>query len=335
MSQFFLRKRPLFWMVTFTVFSGFTGAQANTWLPLLWVSSSYQSAGASQAKAVDIPPCQNQKSSTIVHGQIDQFSQPGEPTFQGPGIQSLGSGPWANFDYLSPNRQFGHTIQNLPCNIVAATLTISLQSTSSLSRNDNIGLGVTGGTPKFLWARRVKDVLGVPWDRSGDKAVMTLDLTALPLANGQTIDILYLLNSSGELDIYFQDDTAVDYIQLDVTTCLGTDCNKNGISDACEDLPIVLNCPSEITKSLSPEPGNCCQELSLNPTATDICGNSKSVVITNDYNDAVGGFSDCFPLGTTTVRFTATDDRGNTVTCTTTVTIRDTTPPTILFCPEQ
>lgn len=335
MSQLFLWKRIKFWMVSIAVISGFTAAQATPWQTVLWPSLSFQGTEAGQTKAIDIPPCENQTSFSILHGKIDQFSQPGDPTFQGPGILSLGTGPWANFDYLSPDRQFGHTIQNLPCNIVAATLTISLQSTSSLSRNDNIGLGVTGGTPKFLWSRRVKDVLGVPWDRSGDRAIMTLDLTALPLANGQTMDILYLLNSSGDLDIYFQDDTAVDYIQLDVTTCLGTDCNRNGISDACEDLPIVLKCPPPVTKSLSPEPGNCCQEVTLNPSATDLCGNAKAVEITNDYNDATGGFSACFPLGTTTVTFTATDDRGNEVSCSTTVTIRDTTPPTILFCPEQ
>jgi hypothetical protein len=55
------------------------------------------------------------------------------------------------------------------------------------------------------------------------------------------------------------------------------------------------------------------------PTATDTCG---GVIVTSN-TPAV------FPLGTTTVTFTATDTAGNTTTGTTTVTIVDTTPPSI------
>ncbi|MFH0344929.1 MAG: HYR domain-containing protein [Chromatiales bacterium] len=56
------------------------------------------------------------------------------------------------------------------------------------------------------------------------------------------------------------------------------------------------------------------------PTATDNC--DASVTVTSDA-PAV------FPLGTTTVTFTATDDAGNSASATTTVTVVDTTPPTI------
>jgi len=280
-------------------------------------------------------PCQTLGSATLTDGIEDQFAQPSEPTYQGQGIQSLGSGPWAPFDYGSADRQFGHTMRQLPCNIVAATLTLSLKSTSSLSSNDTIALGITNEIPRFRWARRVSDVLGLPWNQSGSTAVLTLDLAALPLASGGTVSVLNLMNANGELDIYFQDDTSVDYIRLDVQTCLGSDCNKNGIDDHCEAEPLRITCPTPITKSLPSRTDECCLSFNLTPVATDLCGNKGAIVITNDYNSAIGGFTDCFPLGTTTIRFTATDARGNQVSCTTSVTVVDDTPPTILFCPEQ
>lgn len=279
-------------------------------------------------------PCLNQDPQTIINGVKDQFSAPEEATYQGTGIQSLGSGPWAPFDYRKADRQFGHTMQNLPCSMVRATLTLSLKSNSALSRNDTIGLGVTGGNPRFLWARRIKDVLGVPWDQPGQTQTMVLELGALPLANGGTVSILDLVNAKGELDIYMQDDTAVDFVQLQAYPCVKTDCNNNGVDDACEANPLTIRCPPPIEKLLPSRVGQCCLEFQLTPFASDLCGNQEGIVITNDYNGATGAFSDCFPVGTTTIVFTATDPRGNQVSCTTTVTVIDDTPPTILFCPE-
>jgi hypothetical protein len=63
----------------------------------------------------------------------------------------------------------------------------------------------------------------------------------------------------------------------------------------------------------------------LNPTATDICDADVDI---NDDAPAV------FPLGITTVTFTATDDSGNTDTGSMTVTVVDTTPPSVDAGPD-
>ncbi|MEI6500695.1 MAG: HYR domain-containing protein, partial [Armatimonadota bacterium] len=55
-------------------------------------------------------------------------------------------------------------------------------------------------------------------------------------------------------------------------------------------------------------------------TATDVCDVNPTIT-----NDA----SEVFPLGTTTVTWTATDASGNKSTATQKVTVRDTTPPVI------
>jgi hypothetical protein len=61
------------------------------------------------------------------------------------------------------------------------------------------------------------------------------------------------------------------------------------------------------------------------PYASDNC--TEGVVVTSDEPE-------CFPLGATVVTFTATDDCGNTTTCTQTVTVTDTQVPSIT-CPED
>ena len=85
----------------------------------------------------------------------------------------------------------------------------------------------------------------------------------------------------------------------------------------------VITCPGDLTVEQETAAGT---EVSLTATATDIC--DADVGITDDAPVI-------FPLGTTTVTFTATDDSGNSATCTTTVTVVDTTPPEIVLSDEQ
>ena len=281
-------------------------------------------------------PCENPTSTTLRAGVDDDFGQPGEAPFQGAGLLAFSQGPWADFDYLPPNRKFGHTFQNLPCNIGSGTLTFHLRATSGLASNDTIGIQTTGSSPVFMWSRKVKDLLGQPWNTIGATATLTLDLTALPSASGGTVNVINSMNARGELDIYFQDDTAVDDIVLDLVTCYGTDCNNNGLPDACEDNPIVMNCPSTVNLNIT-DPSATCANTTISPTATDLCGKSNGITITHDYTAAgstTAPLTACFPLGQTNVTFTATDARGNTETCVVTVVVLDKAPPVILSCPE-
>jgi hypothetical protein len=81
--------------------------------------------------------------------------------------------------------------------------------------------------------------------------------------------------------------------------------------------PPVITCPADETVEQATAAGTV---VPLTATATDIC--DADVEITSDA-PAI------FPLGTTTVTFTATDDSGNSATCTMTVTVIDTTAPVI------
>jgi len=87
--------------------------------------------------------------------------------------------------------------------------------------------------------------------------------------------------------------------------------------------PTIVSCPENVTVECTTAGGTPRGDLQLQPffggiSASDNC----SVVIRNDAPKV-------FPLGTTTVVFTASDPAGNAVTCTANVTVVDTTPPKI------
>ena len=81
--------------------------------------------------------------------------------------------------------------------------------------------------------------------------------------------------------------------------------------------PPVITCPADVTVEQATAAGTV---VPLTATATDICDASPTIT-----SDELA----IYLLGTTTVTFTATDDSGNSATCTTTVTVEDTTPPDI------
>jgi hypothetical protein len=79
--------------------------------------------------------------------------------------------------------------------------------------------------------------------------------------------------------------------------------------------PPVITCPPNETVEQESAAGTV---VPLTATATDICDADPTIT-----SDELA----IYPLGTTIVTFTATDDSGNSATCTTTVIVEDTTPP--------
>ncbi len=80
----------------------------------------------------------------------------------------------------------------------------------------------------------------------------------------------------------------------------------------------TIECPAGATASA--DAGLCETAIELDlATAADNC----SVTITNDYNAGGADASGVYPVGTTTVTFTATDGAGNTTTCSIDVTVTD------------
>jgi gliding motility-associated-like protein len=88
--------------------------------------------------------------------------------------------------------------------------------------------------------------------------------------------------------------------------------------------PVITSCPSDITLSA----GESCAATATwtPPQATDNC----SVTLTSTHTPGAS-----FPLGTTQVKYTATDGSGNTATCAFNVTVLDNTNPVITGCPSN
>ena len=87
----------------------------------------------------------------------------------------------------------------------------------------------------------------------------------------------------------------------------------------------VITCATDINVNASID--QCTAMVELTPIATDNCG---SVTVTNDFTSETIG---AFPIGTTMVTFTATDNCGNASSCTMNVTVNDAQAPYIT-CPE-
>jgi hypothetical protein len=86
--------------------------------------------------------------------------------------------------------------------------------------------------------------------------------------------------------------------------------------------PVISGCPGNITVNTGPGRTTCDQVATWTPpTASDNCA------VTSFASNKNPG--DTFPVGTTTVTYTAKDAAGNPATCSFTVTVVDTTPPVI------
>lgn len=159
-------------------------------------------------------------------GIDDNFVPPFEPTSPSADLllkmDPYGGGnralfPHRQFDDKAVNRVFGHTFTGLPEDIQAATLEIRMfAGGSSLVSNDAIHLELTGINDAFSsWGLGLTALFGQPWIGGSDQT-FNLNLANLsPDGQGDT-NIISFMNADNALDVYVQDDTAVDYIILTV-----------------------------------------------------------------------------------------------------------------------
>jgi len=95
-----------------------------------------------------------------------------------------------------------------------------------------------------------------------------------------------------------------------------------------DNTPPVLSCPGNVTVYTGPGRNTCNQLATWTaPTPTDNCGIQSLAANKNP--------GDQFPIGNTTVTYTATDVNNNTSTCSFTVTVIDNTAPVISGCPSN
>ena len=138
----------------------------------------------------------------------------------------------------SADRQVAHTFTALPTGITAATVTARVRAgTDAATTTDGITLSFIGASGLNYLAERVYSrafgsnnaggsILFNPSDpgllqasewSNGNESEFTLDLAALPLIGGGTLNLLPLLNSKGFIDVNISDDTAVDFVSLNLT----------------------------------------------------------------------------------------------------------------------
>ena len=115
--------------------------------------------------------------------------------------------------------------------------------------------------------------------------------------------------------------TQVTWTSTDVHGLIST-CNQS--VTVVDNQNPVITCPSNIT--MPADPNTCSKNVSYTASASDNCGISTVV-----YNPASGS---SFNVGTSLVTVTATDIHGHTSTCTFSVTITESVPPTI-SCPAD
>ncbi|TVR85831.1 MAG: HYR domain-containing protein, partial [Saprospirales bacterium] len=121
-------------------------------------------------------------------------------------------------------------------------------------------------------------------------------------------------------------------ISLDVTDAGGNSASCTVTLELVDEAPPVFaNCPPDFSFEISPD--SCEGEVDVDELiATDNC---TSVSIENDYNDGGADASGIYPLGTTEVVFTASDQNGNTSTCLLVVEVDDNAPPVVTSCPAD
>ncbi|WP_430405764.1 HYR domain-containing protein [Fluviicola sp.] len=125
-----------------------------------------------------------------------------------------------------------------------------------------------------------------------------------------------------------------DFFNLGATTVTYALTDAGGNTVTCTfdvevtdtEAPVITSCPSNI--SVSNDPSVCGAMVTWTlPVATDNC---PGVTMTSTHNSG-----DNFPLGTTTVTYSATDAAGNTATCTFDITVNDTEAPVFTNCPSD
>ncbi|MGL4398831.1 MAG: PEP-CTERM sorting domain-containing protein [Luteolibacter sp.] len=182
-----------------------------------------------------------------VAGLEDQFAGPGDPASPSDHLRRVLDlrGGVQNFDMTAglnggtANTFVAHTFSTLPTGIVSATLEVSVRASSANGiETDGIFLSfVDSATTDFseavVWGRSFGPYLNPPASSSftesdptgllggwaaGQQATILIDLAAVPLASGGTLNFIPWLNSYQFLDVTVGDETAVDYMKLSVTT---------------------------------------------------------------------------------------------------------------------
>ncbi len=155
-------------------------------------------------------------------------------------VQAQTAFPLIDFDDLTFNSFLAHTFKEFPACVTGAQLEIRARGSGS---NDALWIGIhdittNPVTAQLAWGTFFIDLpeAGGTWG-GGQITTFTLDLGNLtPNSLRATTSVLDLM-ASGELNIYVQDDTALDYAKLTVRSCCRCDAGapQNGFLAGVDD----------------------------------------------------------------------------------------------------
>src|SRR5690554_5534223 len=169
-------------------------------------------------------------------------------------------------------------------------------------------------------------ITGCPTDitQSNDSGICGAEVTWIePIATDECmLDSLVSNFSPG--DIFPIGTTTVTYTAYDANLNTATCSFEVTVNDT--EAPVIVDCPTDITQSN--DAGSCDAVVTWTaPTFTDNC---TGTTLTSTHNSG-----DTFPIGTTTVTYTATDAAGNVQTCSFDVVITDNEAPVFTACPSD
>jgi hypothetical protein len=184
----------------------------------------------------------------ITAGQVDNFALPADPAFPSAALQALPLN-FQNFDLIAgvnglPDRQVAHTFAGLPPGIDGAILQLRVRAGNDAGVNtDGLFISLIDSTAtdycsEVVWGRPFAPYVGPgcypapdpvgligSWS-PGDSVTIVLDLAALPLAGGGTLNLIPQLNSSGFIDVNVSDETGCDFMRLSIDSTTVTAVNS-------------------------------------------------------------------------------------------------------------
>ena len=161
-------------------------------------------------------PCETGTPYVFRAGLVDESVSPPDSALRSAALSSALPGTlWKDFDDRTSNRGVGHTFTDLPAGIVRAELELRLLPHSDIPSNDTINIGLVESN-RFAATFLIANLPGAGGTWSADRNGITTFTIALDSTHAS---LLAHLSSQRSLDIFIQDDTAVDYLQLRVWTC--------------------------------------------------------------------------------------------------------------------
>jgi hypothetical protein len=114
-------------------------------------------------------------------------------------------------------------------------------------------------------------------------------------------------------------------VTLKVSDVAGETSTATTSIEVVDTAPPIVECPAAVPAAECAGTGGA--YVTVGATAHDLCGGT--VTLTNDHTAGGGDASGAYPLGASSVTFTADDGRGHSTTCATAVSVVDTQPPSL------